>query len=279
MHILRAADQAGHVRLYEVDAETAWPLDDTTSDILSLAGGRDAGVDRPRSGASLPIAKLRPALPIATPGKIVCLGLNYVEHAAEGGYDIPDYPAFFLRAATSLIPAEAPMIRPYASDTLDYEAELMVVIGRGGRHICDAEALSHVLGYTTFNDGSVREYQHKTQQWTAGKNFDATGAVGPLLVTADALAPGAAGLRVATRLNGVTVQDSNTEKMIFPVARTIAILSEIMTLEPGDLIAMGTPSGVGHARKPPLWMKDGDVIEVEIEGIGLCRNPIVDEAA
>jgi 2-keto-4-pentenoate hydratase/2-oxohepta-3-ene-1,7-dioic acid hydratase in catechol pathway len=216
------------------------------------------------------------------PGKIVCLGLNYAEHAREGGYDVPDYPAMFLRAATSMIAAEAPMILPKASVTFDYEAELMVIVGKGGRHIKQADALNHVFGYSVFNDGSVRDYQRKTHQWTAGKNFDGTGAVGPFVVTPDELPEGASGLRISTRLNGRVLQDSNTSDMIFPVARTIAIVSEIMTLEPGDMIAFGTPPGVGHARKPQVWMKAGDVVEVEIEGIGICRNPIQaegDEAA
>ncbi len=223
-------------------------------------------------------AQIVPALPIERPGKIVCLGLNYAEHAREGGYDVPDYPAMFLRASTSMIAAEAPLILPTASHTLDYETELMVIIGKGGRHITEAEALGHVFGYTTFNDGSVREYQRKTHQWTAGKNFDGTGALGPVVVTPDELPEGASGLQISTRLNGRTLQNSNTSDMIFPVARTIAIVSQIMTLEPGDMIAFGTPPGVGHARKPQVWMKAGDVVEVEIEGIGICRNPIVAEA-
>ena len=136
-----------------------------------------------------------------------------------------------------------------------------------------------MFGYTTFNDGSIREFQRRTHQWTAGKNFDGTGALGPIVVTPDEVPPGAGGLRISTRLNGEVLQDSTTSDMIFTVARTIAIVSEIMTLEPGDMIAFGTPPGVGHARKPQLWMKPGDVVEVEIEGIGTCRNPIVAEAS
>ena len=226
---------------------------------------------------SYDVAQITPSLVLARPGKIVCLGLNYAEHAREGGYAVPDYPAMFLRAATSMIAAEAPMILPNASVTFDYEAELMVIIGKGGRHIAAENALEHVFGYSTFNDGSVREYQRKTHQWTAGKNFDGTGAVGPYVVTPDEVPAGAAGLQISTRLNGRVLQNSNTSDMIFPVARTIAIVSEIMTLEPGDMIAFGTPPGVGHARDPQVWMKAGDVVEVEIEGIGICRNPIVAE--
>lgn len=231
------------------------------------------------SGEVIALSDITPALPLARPGKIVCLGLNYAEHAREGGYDIPDYPAMFMRVSTSMIPADAPMVLPTASHTFDYETELMVIIGKGGRHISEADALDHVFGYTTFNDGSVREYQRKTHQWTAGKNFDGTGAVGPIVVTPDEVPTGANGLQIQTRLNDRVVQNSNTSDMIFPVAKTIAIVSEIMTLEPGDMIAFGTPPGVGHARKPQLWMKDGDVVEVEIEGIGICRNPIVAEGS
>ncbi len=252
------------------------------SDLSALIGMGAAGLERASEAMSSaeprrPSDRLQPALPIRRPGKIVCLGLNYVEHAKEGGYEIPDYPAMFMRPATSMIAAGAPMVRPECSETLDYEAELMVIIGTGGRHITEAEALGHVFGYTTFNDGSVREYQRKTHQWAPGKMFDGTGAVGPVVVTPDEMPEGASGLRIATRLNGVTMQDSNTANMMFPVARTIAILSEFTTLEPGDMIALGTPPGVGHARRPPVWMKPGDVVEVEIEGIGLCRNPIMAE--
>jgi 2-keto-4-pentenoate hydratase/2-oxohepta-3-ene-1,7-dioic acid hydratase in catechol pathway len=169
------------------------------------------------------------------------------------------------------------VVRPRVSEKLDYEVELMVVIGRRCRHVPEADALSKVFGYTVFNDVSVRDYQRKTTQWTAGKTFDGTGPMGPALVTADELPAGADGLGIRSRLNGQVLQDGNTSDMIFGVARTVSILSEVMTLEPGDVIAMGTPSGVGHARKPPLWMKPGDVIECEIDGIGTLSNPVVDE--
>jgi 2-keto-4-pentenoate hydratase/2-oxohepta-3-ene-1,7-dioic acid hydratase in catechol pathway len=215
--------------------------------------------------------------PIPRPGKFICLGLNYVDHAKEGGFTPPDYPTVFFRGATSLVAHGQPLVRPALSPTFDYEAELAVVIGRSGRRIAETQALDHVAGYSVFNDGSVREYQRRTPQWTMGKNFDGTGAFGPWLVTPDELPPGAVGLRIQTRLNGRIVQDANTRDMIFSVARTIAILSQAMTLEVGDVIAMGTPAGVGHARKPPLWLKDGDVCEIEIEGIGLLSNPVHDE--
>jgi len=230
-------------------------------------------------GRRLGLATLDFQLPVTTPPKIICLGLNYADHAAEGGHQPPTYPAFFMRSVMSLTPHGAPIVRPECSDKLDYEAELMVVIGRGGRHIPKERALEHVAGYSCFNDGSVRDYQRKSTQWTMGKNFDATGGFGPWLVTADDLPPGAKGLRIQSRLNGTVMQDSNTDRMIFDVATTIAILSEGMTLEPGDLIAMGTPSGVGYPRNPPVFMKPGDVVEIEIEGIGVLQNPIVAESA
>ena len=172
----------------------------------------------------------------------------------------------------------SPIIRPRESEALDYEGELVAVVGRAGRHIAPTEALSHVFGYFIANDGSLRDYQHRTPQWTVGKNFDCSGAFGPVLVTADELPPGAAGLRLETRLNGEVVQSSSTDRMIFDVATLVSIISEVMTLLPGDLILTGTPAGVGHSRNPKLYMKPGDVVEVEIEGVGTLRNPIVDES-
>lgn len=270
---------ASQPTVFSVSEGRATPVaeGDLTAIIAAVAGGAELPA-LPESAVSVDVADITPSLPVARPGKIVCLGLNFAEHAREGGYDVPDYPAMFMRANTSMIAAEAPMVLPTASHTFDYETELMVIIGKGGRHIAEADALDHVFGYSTFNDGSIREYQRKTHQWTAGKNFDGTGAVGPYVVTPDEVPEGASGLTIATRLNGRVLQNSNTSDMIFTVAKTIAIVSEIMTLEPGDMIAFGTPPGVGHARKPQVWMKAGDVVEVEIEGIGICRNEIVAEA-
>ena len=246
-----------------------------------IEGGRaalDAVAGAVAGGARQKLAAVKPALPIARPPKMICVGLNYALHAKEGGHDIPKYPAFFLRVTRSLIPAQADVVRPKISEQLDYECELAIVIGKGGRHISEADALDHVFGYTLFNDVSVRDFQRKGGQWTAGKNFDSTGPLGPAVVTADELPAGASGLRIMTRVNGNTMQDSDTSDMIFSTARIVSLLSEFMTLEPGDVIATGTPSGVAHARKPPAWMKAGDVVEVEIEKIGVLRNPIVDEA-
>ncbi|CCA90751.1 fumarylacetoacetate hydrolase family protein [Novosphingobium sp. PP1Y] len=213
--------------------------------------------------------------PLPNPGKIICVGLNYVDHAAEGNFEVPIYPTIFARFASSLLAHGAPMARPPQSEQFDFEGELVAVIGMGGRTILREEALLHVAGYSIFNDGSVRDYQFRTPQWTMGKNFDGTGAFGPCFVPSAALAPGAKGLRLQTRLNGVVVQDASTDDMIFDIAELIALLSEAITLAPGDVIVTGTPAGVGFARKPPVWMKPGDICEVEIEGIGLLRNEIV----
>lgn len=215
--------------------------------------------------------------PLPNPGKIICVGLNYIDHSIESGFTVPDYPTIFTRFSSSLIGAGAPIVRPRVSTQLDYEGELVAVIGNGGRHIAEKEALDHVIGYSIFNDASIRDYQKKSPQWTIGKNFDSTGAFGPYLVTADELPPGAKGLHIQTRLNGMVVQDASTDDMVFSVARLISILSEALTLAPGDVIVSGTPAGVGMARKPPLYMKQGDICEVEIEGIGILRNPIEDE--
>jgi acylpyruvate hydrolase len=215
--------------------------------------------------------------PLPAPSKIICLGLNYKDHAAEGGFQVPSYPTLFGRFPSSLIGHNAPIIRPNVSDQLDYEGELVAVIGKAGRHISKADALTHIIGYSIFNDGSVRDYQLKTPQWTIGKNFDDTGAFGPYFVTADELPPGAAGLKLETRLNGQVVQSASTTDMVFDVENTVSLLSEALTLELGDLLVMGTPAGIGLARKPPLFMKPGDVCEVEIEKLGILRNKIAQE--
>ena len=279
----------GPARLGVLDGDTVVDVpacDPSLPDSLeALIGGGDAALaavsnavaDAPDS-ARHALSDIRYALPIARPGKFICVGLNYAAHAREGGHDIPVYPSLFVRWPSSLVAAEAPVVLPRASDQLDYEAELTIVIGKGGRHIREEDALAHVFGYTLFNDVSVRAYQRKTSQWTPGKNFDGTGPLGPVVVTPDDLPAGASGLRITSRVNGETRQDSNTEDMIFSTARIIAILSEFMTLEPGDVIATGTPSGVAHAMTPPGWMKAGDRVEVEIEGIGVLGNPVVAEA-
>lgn len=227
-----------------------------------------------RSGETVDPSGIAYLPPFARAPKIICVGLNYADHSAESGFKTPDYPTLFGRFNSSLIGHEAPMIRPSQSDTLDFEGELVAVIGTSGRRIAREAALSHVAGYSLFNDGSVREYQFKAPQWTVGKNFDGTGAFGPVFVTADELPPGGRGLRLETRLNGEVVQSASTDDMVFDVAALVSIISEAITLESGDVIVTGTPSGVGHARSPRLYMKPGDVCEVEIEKIGTLRNRI-----
>jgi len=239
-------------------------------------GLKDAA-ERLGPGARIDLDAIEFLPPLSRPPQILCLGLNYADHSREFGFEPPSFPTLFSRFASSLIGHDVPILRPRVSNALDFEGEMACIIGRRARHVSRGDALYYVAGYSVFNDGSIRDYQTKTQQWTIGKNFDSTGAFGPYFVTADALPPGGAGLKIETRLNGDVVQSSNTEHMIFNVAHTIEIISSAITLEPGAVLVMGTPSGVGAARTPPLFMKPGDVCEVEIEGIGLLRNPIAEE--
>ncbi|WP_079228503.1 fumarylacetoacetate hydrolase family protein [Pseudomonas putida] len=215
---------------------------------------------------------------MSRPSKIICVGLNYADHTKESPYAQPDYPTLFPRFNSSLTAHNKPLIRPRISDTLDYEGEMAVVLKSGGRHISKEQALQHVAGYALFNEGSVREYQFKSPQWTVGKNFDDTGAFGPDLVTADELPAGGKGLLLQTRVNGKVVQSANTDDMLFDVATIISTLSEAVTLEAGDVIVSGTPAGVGFGMDPKVYLKAGDVVEVSIEGIGTLVNPVVDEA-
>jgi 2-keto-4-pentenoate hydratase/2-oxohepta-3-ene-1,7-dioic acid hydratase in catechol pathway len=224
---------------------------------------------------TLSSVELLPLIP--NPGKIVCMGLNYADHAKEGGNARPEYPSFFMRGATSMVGHQGAIVRPKASTQLDYEAELAVVIGQRARHLTAANALDCIAGYSCFNDASIRNYQRKSAQWTIGKNFDGTGPFGPWLVTPDELPMGAEGLRIQSRLNGKVMQDANTRDFLWNVVESLRIITECMTLEPGDVVITGTPAGVGYARTPPVWMAPGDVCEIEIEGIGTLSNPIVDE--
>src|SRR5207344_2525975 len=176
---------------------------------------------------------------------------------------------------TSLVPHQQPILRPKVTETLDYEAEMVCVIGKRAKHLTMENAYSCIAGYSVFNEGSVREFQRKTTQWDMGKNFDRTGGFGPWMVTADEVPAGGKGLKIQARLNGTVMQSDNTDNMMFPLAETLVYLTKGMTLDPGDVILTGTPSGVGHARKPdPVWMKAGDTCEIEIEAIGVLRNPI-----
>jgi acylpyruvate hydrolase len=236
---------------------------------------------RAPASARRPLKGLKFGLPVARPGKILCLGLNYLEHVKEGSQrdNIPKFPTIFMRCLTSMVPHEQPIIRPKASEQLDYEAEMMLIVGKRAKHLTMANATSCIAGYSCSNEGSVREFQRKTTQWDMGKNFDRTGGFGPWMVSADELPDAGKGLKIQSRLNGTVMQSDNTDNMMFPVADMLVYVTQGMTLEPGDIIFTGTPSGVGHARKPnPIWMKQGDVCEIEIEGIGILRNPIQDEA-
>jgi acylpyruvate hydrolase len=275
--------QAGLDRLGLIDGDQVIDLHQAQPQVnadlrLALKSGVDLAAAAKNALASnaprLPLASLQFSPIIPEPGKIICLGLNYFDHAKEGGRDKPEYPWFFLRSASSLLAPNADAVLPKVSERFDYEAELAVVIGKTVKHATLDNALDCVFGYSCFNDISVRDYQKKTPQWTIGKNFDKTGGFGPVLVTADELPTGATDLKIQARLNGQVMQDANTSDMIWGVAETIQLLTECMTLEPGDLIIMGTPAGVGQARTPPVWMKHGDVVEIEIEHIGLLRNKI-----
>lgn len=233
-----------------------------------LAARRDGGI---------PLEKILFALPATPLSKIICVGLNYRDHAAETGQALPEYPVFFIRYPSSFVAHGEKIIAPRLSSKFDYEAELTVVIGSSVRHASAEEGLAAVFGYTMAMDGSVRDYQKRTHQWTLGKNFDASGAIGPWIVSANALPAGAKGLGVQARVNGETLQNGNTADMIFGVGHLVAALSECMTLHPGDLILTGTPAGVGFARTPPVYLKPGDQVEVEIEKIGELRNRIAKE--
>lgn len=226
-----------------------------------------------RHGRRLDPQEVQLLMPIEA-RRIICVGLNYVDHARESGLPLPETPTLFSRFSSSLADPGAPIIRPSVSHELDFEGELAVVIGKAGRHLGADDALDHVAGYSCFNDGSIRDYQLRTPQWTIGKNFDRSGSFGPALVPSSALPPGASGLQIRTRLNGDVVQSSSTDQLIFDVASLVTHISVALTLQPGDVIATGTPSGAGFARVPPLWMKEGDICEVEIEGLGTLRNPV-----
>ncbi|MGI5169055.1 fumarylacetoacetate hydrolase family protein [Spirillospora sp. CA-253888] len=215
-------------------------------------------------------------LPVAHPGKVFCVGLNYRSHVAETGRELPTYPVLFPKFASNLVGHGAPITLPPESAQVDYEAELAVVIGEGGRRIAREAAFDHVLGYTIANDVTMRDYQYKTHQWTQGKAWDDSTPLGPVLVTADELDPGK--LDIELRLNGRQMQSANTDRLIFDIPELVAVVSEFTRLEPGDVILTGTPGGVGFRRDPQVFLADGDVVEVEVEGIGTLRNTVRAEA-
>lgn len=210
--------------------------------------------------------------------KIICVGLNYSDHAKEGNMPIPEYPVFFIRYPSSFVGPDEALIVPKVSSKFDYEVELVVVIGKKARHVKKEQALDYVYGYTVANDGSVRDYQRRTPQWTLGKNFDHSASISPNVVPANKLPAGAKGLKLTASINGEVLQNGNTSDMIFDVATLIEALTEVMTLNPGDLILTGTPAGVGFARNPHVWMKPGDTVTVAIDQIGSLTNTVVAEA-
>jgi 2-keto-4-pentenoate hydratase/2-oxohepta-3-ene-1,7-dioic acid hydratase in catechol pathway len=279
VRIARAHAPDGGSYIVGIDGGAATPL-------LPAAGGpgRDALRDALAEGVDLagltpvgeasPLASWTLDAPVSAPGKILAIGLNYADHAREGGLEPPAAPITFVKTLNSLIGPDAP-IRYSTSDStqVDYEAELAVVIGRTARRVSEAEALDAVFGYTACNDVSARDAQFGDGQWVRGKSFDTFCPLGPWIVTADEI-PDPQALGISCRVNGTTLQDSTTAEMIFGVAELISYLSRVMTLEPGDVIATGTPVGVGFARTPPVYLLDGDVVEVEIERIGVLRNPV-----
>lgn len=248
-------------------------------EIIAGGPGMMRGIEqaiKEEKAASYPANQVKLLAPVPDPHKIVCLGLNYRDHAAESGAPIPKEPILFSKYATALIGQGEKIVLPPSSTEVDYEAELVIVVGKGGKNIAAKLAMDHVAGYTVGHDVSARDWQLKKdgKQWMVGKTFDTFAPMGPVLVTADE-APDPHNLPIRLRLNGKTMQDSSTSQMIFKVGDILAYLSQVFTLEPGDLIFTGTPPGVGFARKPPVFLKGGDVVEVEIEGLGVLRNPVV----
>lgn len=244
----------------------------------AIAGGALAEVARSLAGKSADaVAEDATYLPvIGDPDKVLCVGLNYHDHRLEGGHGEVGNPTIFVRFANAQVGHDQPMVKPAESDTFDYEAELAVIIGKGGRRIAEADAFDHIAGYSCYNDGSVREYQRHTTQFTAGKNFMNTGGFGPVMVTPDEIKDIDA-MTVECRLNGAVMQHASVSDMIFPIPRLIAYISTFTELAPGDVIATGTPGGVGSRRDPQVWMWPGDVCEIDISGIGVLRNPIIGE--
>jgi acylpyruvate hydrolase len=252
--------------------------DEALATINGLAGGGDLALEHARraseqAGSPVERASFGPATP--NPTRILCLGVNYAEHAIEGGRAVPKWPESFVRGAGSVIGAYDDLVKPALSERFDYEGELAIVIGRGGRYIKAPDAFDAILGYAVMNDGSAREWQRIATQWTPGKNFDGTMPIGPEVVTTDEV--DVTDLAIRTTLNGAVMQDARTSQMIVSVAQAVEYFSGFTTLRPGDVIATGTPGGVGFARTPPVWLTPGDTIEVTVEGVGTITNRVVAE--
>ncbi|MHB8826730.1 MAG: fumarylacetoacetate hydrolase family protein [Acidimicrobiales bacterium] len=252
--------------------------DEALADINAFAARGDAAMAAARAAATqagVDVVKSDFAPVTPNPPRILCLGVNYAEHAIEGGRAVPKWPESFVRGAGSVIGAYDDLVKPALSERLDYEAELAIVIGKGGRYIKAADAYDAILGYAVMNDGSAREWQRIATQWTPGKNFEGTMPIGPEIVTVDEV--DVTDLRISSTLNGTVMQDSRTSMMIVDVAHAVEYFSGFTTLRPGDVIASGTPGGVGFARTPPVWLMPGDTIEVTVEGIGTISNKVVTE--
>ena len=257
------------VNLREVFADRATDLKTLiAADLLTEAAAAAA-----KTTATLPMSEVRLLPVIPNPGKIVCVGLNYGEHVRETGREITEQPTLFLRVAESQVAHGDDIVLPPESTKLDYEGEIAVVIGRGGRRIAEADAWNHIAGYACYNDGSIRDWQTATPQWTAGKNFWRTGGFGPWMVTRDDIKDNQV-MTLVTRLNGQEMQRTTTDKLIHSIPRQIAHISAFMPLAAGDVIVTGTPGGVGAKRTPPVWMKAGDIVEVEVDAIGVLRNGV-----
>ena len=253
------------------------------SDLLRfLGGGKDAharasdALEDAPDRAILDREKVTRKAVVPGPEKVICIGLNYRDHAVETNMDIPEVPTVFAKYANSLIGDGEPIIIPQVTEQVDYEAEFAFVIGRRGKYVPESEAMDYVAGYTVFNDVSGRDYQLRTPQWTVGKSFDTFGPIGPALVTADEV-PDPHALDIRLSIDGEIMQDSNTRELIFSVPYLVSYLSQVMTLKPGDVIATGTPAGVGLAHQPPRWLRPGETVRVEIEGLGVLENPVVAE--
>ena len=246
-----------------------------------LAGGKATQATAQKAidsaGDSVPLSSVKLLAPIPRPGKIICVGLNYSDHAAETGQPIPTIPIIFSKYSNTVIATGDAIVLPHVTNQVDYEAELGFVIGKTARYVTAANALDYVAGYLPVNDVSARDYQNRTSQWTMGKTFDTFAPMGPALVTSDEI-PDPGNLKISLTINGEMLQDSNTNKLIFNIPQLVASLSEVMTLEPGDVVSTGTPPGVGFARKPPRFMKPGDVVSITIEHLGTLTNPVIAES-
>jgi 2-keto-4-pentenoate hydratase/2-oxohepta-3-ene-1,7-dioic acid hydratase in catechol pathway len=260
-------------RVIDLGAHFGAALPDLKALIAANRVSEAAGVAAAETAPAMALAAVTLLPVIPNPGKIVCVGLNYADHVQETGRTVTESPTLFLRVAESQVAHGDDIVLPAESSRLDYEGEIAIVIGQGGRRISEDDAWTHIAGYACYNDGSLRDWQSATPQWTAGKNFWRTGGFGPWMVTADEIAAGQV-MTLVTRLNGVEMQRTTTDRLIHSIPRQIAFISTFTPLSPGDVIVTGTPGGVGAKRQPPVWMKPGDVVEVDVDAIGVLRNGV-----